>query len=255
MDNHILNETIKNWLLDLREYIQTNRNYSINEKVDFRDLVSDVDIAVEKKLTAYILSLPGEHTILGEESNKDVDINAEHLWVIDPIDGTSNFIKQADDYGVLVAYFQNGQPTLSYIYEVESNTLVSAIKDHGVFINDIKIEAPDNFSLNEALISINPRKMNGTNLMEFLADNAFDLRFLGSSVSDALRVIEGKYGAFVSPESEPWDRAPYILIAEELGIQMSQFNGQPTTVEGNQNFYLGSQAIFEELLDEMKDIK
>lgn len=255
MDINTIDEQMKNWLVELREFIHTNREYKIEEKVDFRDLVSEVDIEVEKRLTKHIHSLPGTQTILGEETNEDVDLNAEHLWVIDPIDGTSNFIKQADDYGILVAYFQNGEPILSYIYEVETNRLVSARKNHGVFVNGIKVSEPLNSKLNESLISINPRKMNGTTLMGFLAENAFDLRFLGSSVSDTVRVIDGKYGAFVSPESEPWDRAPYILIADELGLKMSQFNGEDTSLYGDESFFIGTNAIFVELFDQMKDFK
>lgn len=248
MDINKVDQKMKSWLIELGDYIQKNTDYSIDEKQDFRDLVSEVDITVEQKLTTYIRTLPGEQTILGEEShNSDVDFLAEHLWVIDPIDGTSNFIKQKDDYGILVAYFQKGEPLLSYIYEVETNTLISAKKDAGVFLNDSPMDKPQNRHLNEALISINPRKMNGTNLLSFLAQNAFDLRFLGSSVSDATRVISGKYGAFISPESMPWDRAPYLLIADELSLQMSQFNGEPSTIIGDENFFLGTKAIFKDV--------
>lgn len=250
MNLNTINQKMKQWLIELGDYIQSNSDYKVDEKADFRDLVSEVDVAVEEKLTEYIRSLPEEQTILGEEgTNNDVDINADHLWVIDPIDGTSNFVKQADDYGILVAYFQNGEPLLSYLYEVETNTLVSAQKDVGVFLNDQPITAPSNLTLDEAMISINPRKMNGTNLLTKVAEDGFDLRFLGSSVSDALRVVVGKYGAFISPESEPWDRAPYILIADELGLHMSRFSGEETTLIGDEDFFLGTKAIFEELFD------
>lgn len=250
MNLNTINQKMKQWLIELGDYIQSNSDYKVDEKADFRDLVSEVDVAVEEKLTEYIRSLPEEQTILGEEgTNNDVDINADHLWVIDPIDGTSNFVKQADDYGILVAYFQNGEPLLSYLYEVETNTLVSAQKDVGVFLNDQPITAPSNLTLDEAMISINPRKMNGTNLLTKVAEDGFDLRFLGSSVSDALRVVVGKYGAFISPESEPWDRAPYILIADELGLHMSRFSGEETTLIDDEDFFLGTKAIFEELFD------
>lgn len=242
------NQKMKQWLVELGGFIQSKTDYQINEKSGFRDLVSEVDVAVENKLTEHIRSLPGEQEILGEEgSNEGVDVNADHLWVIDPIDGTSNFVKQADDYGILVAYFQNGQPKLSYLYEVETNTLVSAQEDVGIFINDEPLPSPQNLKLNQAMISINPRKMNGTDLLTKVAEEGFDLRFLGSSVSDALRVVVGKYGAFISPESEPWDRAPYILFAEELGLQMSRFNDDKTTLIGNEDFFLGTKAIFEDV--------
>lgn len=245
-----IDELTKSWLIKLGQYIQENTEYSVNVKQDFRDLVSEVDVAVEEKLTAFIHTLPGEQTILGEESDhSNVDPLAENLWVIDPIDGTSNFIKQADDYGILVAYFKKGEPLLSYIYEVASNTLISAKKYEGVLLNNQPLTIPKNIRLNEAFISINPRKMNGTELLTFLAENAFDLRFLGSSASDATRVITGKYGAFISPESMPWDRAPYLLIAEELGLQMSQFNGEPSTIIGDENFFLGTKDIFNEVFE------
>lgn len=250
MEIQTINQKMKSWLVELGDYIKENTDYEIDEKEHFRDLVSEVDVAVEEKLTSYIHTLPGEQTILGEESDHadaNVDVNADHLWVIDPIDGTSNFIKQADDYGILVAYFQKGKPILSYLYEVESNTLISAQKDQGVFVNQEPLSPPANLKLNEAMIAINPRKMNGTDLMAFLAENGFDLRFLGSSVSDSLRVMLGKYGAFISPESMPWDRAPYLLIAEELGLQMSRFNGEESTLIGDEDFYLGTKFIFEEV--------
>jgi len=248
MDLKTTNQKMKQWLVELGDFIQSESDFDIEEKAGFRDLVSEVDIAVEKKLTDYIHSLPDEQTILGEEgSNEGVDTDADHLWVIDPIDGTSNFVKQADDYGILVAYFQNGNPLLSYLYEVETDTLVSAQKDVGIFINDEPVAGPKNLELNEAMISINPRKTNGTDLLAKVAEDGFDLRFLGSSVSDALRVVEGKYGAFISPESEPWDRAPYILFAQELGLHMSQFNGEKTTLEGNEDYFFGTEAIFKDV--------
>ncbi len=251
MEIDLVDKQMKNWLMDLGSYIQEHTEYSIDEKEDFRDLVSEVDVAVEQKLMAHIHTLPGEQTILGEESdNSGVDTLAEHLWVIDPIDGTSNFIKQREDYGILVAYFQKGKPLLSYIYEVESDTLISAKKGAGVLLNGKPVSRPENLHLNEALISINPRKMNGTELLTFVAENGFDLRFLGSSVSDATRVITGKYGAFISPESMPWDRAPYLLIADELGLHMSQFNGDDSTVNGDENFFLGTKAIFNAIFQE-----
>lgn len=255
MKIELINEKMQTWLPNLRDYIVSTTDYKIDEKLDFRDLVSEVDVAVEEKLTAYIHSLPGTHVILGEESNHDVDLNAENLWVIDPIDGTTNFVKQADDYGILIAYFQKGEPVLSYVYEVESDLLLVAQHGKGVTLNGEKINSPHNISLHEALVSINPRKMSNTNLLNYLANEAFDLRFLGSSVSDSLRVFTGKYGAFVSPESMPWDRAPYILIAQELGLYMTQFDGSPTSLDGDENFFIGTKAVYADLFGENSTFK
>ena len=80
MDIHSLNREIKTWLLELRTLIKTFKDYDTKEKDDFRDLVSNVDVAVEKELMRKINQLPGKHMILAEEkSNEHVDYSAEHL--------------------------------------------------------------------------------------------------------------------------------------------------------------------------------
>lgn len=73
-----LDEIVKSWLFDLGEFIHNCENYNVTEKDDFRDLVSDVDLALEEKIVKKISNLPGEHTILSEENfNTDVDLTAK----------------------------------------------------------------------------------------------------------------------------------------------------------------------------------
>lgn len=111
----------------------------------------------------------------------------------------------------------------------------------------MKQENSENFTIDEALISINPRKMHTTEIFQFCAENAFDLRFFGSSLADGLRVIKGQYGASLNPESEPWDRAPFLLFAEESGLLMCQFNGNPTTLNGVESYFFGTKQIYSEI--------
>lgn len=246
-----LDRTVKSWLSNLEKLIHSYTHYNTKEKLSFRDLVSEVDVAVEKDLSKYITSLPGEHAILGEEkNNKNVEINSEHLWVLDPIDGTANFLKQNKDYGIMIAYFQHGEPILSYLYDVADHKLYSAIKDEGVFLNNVKIESPKHFSLRDNFVSINPREMFQTKIFQYVADYAFDLRFLGSSIADGIRVINGQFSASINLESEPWDRAPFVLFAEELGLEMIQFNGKPITLSGIESYFFGSPLVFEEIFSE-----
>ena len=251
MDIHSLNREIKTWLLELRTLIKTFKDYDTKEKDDFRDLVSNVDVAVEKELMRKINQLPGKHMILAEEkSNEHVDYSAEHLWVLDPIDGTSNFLKQKKDYGVIIAYFHNGEPQLSYLYDVFNNEIVSAIRDEGIFVNDIKLSSPKNLAIEEAFIAIDSRKMYQTDIFKYCAEKAFDIRFLGSSIADGLRVIKGQYGASLNSSSEPWDRAPFLLFAKESGLLMCQFDGQPTTLKGIETYYFGTKQIFKDIFQQ-----
>lgn len=251
MDIHTLNEEIKTWLHELGKIIKSFNDYDTKEKDDFRDLVSDVDIAVEKELIKKINQLSGNHTILAEEkSNEDVDFSAEHLWVLDPIDGTSNFLKQKKDFGIIIAYFYKGEPTLSYLFDVAENEIVSAIKNEGIFVNGIKQKLPENSGIHEAFIAIDSRKMYQTEIFKYCAKHAFDLRFLGSSIADGLRVIKGQYGASLNSSSEPWDRAPFLLFAQESGLLMCQFNGEPTTLKGIETYYFGTKQIYSDIFQQ-----
>lgn len=202
----------------------------VEEKMHARDLVTNVDKRVQDMLTNNILSMMPNTIIFGEESKEQLShFDIPSLWIIDPIDGTSNFVKQRQDYAIMLAYFENLVPKLSYIYDVEQELLYSAVRGKGVFVNDKKIERVSNLKLNQSLASIFVRKFYevGSQEHELLIREVFDVRFGGCLGIDAAKVVTGQFGAFVSPRIAPWDFAPFFLLAEELDLHLSTFNGEP----------------------------
>lgn len=184
-------------------------------------MVSTVDRTVQEFLIQNIHTLPGEQNILAEENQQQTnETQAEHLWIIDPINGTANFLKQSKDYGVMVAYFQHGDPKLSYLYDVVNDQLTVAKENVGVFMNAQKLNPPPALTIEDSFVSIDPRKTFQQNVFRKAAEQSFDLRFLGSTIADCLRVINGQFGASLNSSSEPWERAPLILFAQELGLEM-----------------------------------
>lgn len=222
----------------------------ILEKSNERDLVTEVDKGLEEFLTEKILEKFPDHTILGEETyDPEKEYDKEHLWVIDPIDGTTNFIKQKNDYCTLIAYFEHGEPMLSYIYEVEKDDLYYAIKGEGVFLNDKKLEKPEELPLNQVLVSADIRRM-----LEFKKDfyiklvhESFGARSEGSSGLDGSRVISGRTGAYINFKGGPWDFAPFFLMSKELGLKFCLLNGDDISLDYYGRFIICTERAFEDI--------
>lgn len=244
-----IHEEVLSWFPEIQENIKNlfEQGFHQGEKKDFRDLVSDIDLAVEELIIEKINALKGEQTILAEESHSDtLEVNADRLWCIDPIDGTANMLKQRQDYAVMIAYFEKGEAKLAYIYDVEADDLFHAVSGEGAYLNGRPLDRVS-LKLNDSLISIDPQKYLNHPVLKALARQSFQIRYLGSSSADSARVIEGKFGATFCPACGPWDRAPLILFAQELGLRLSRVDGSPTSLVGTEDYYFGSQAIFEEV--------
>lgn len=227
----------------------------IETKSNRRDIVTIVDKKVEEIITNKIKNKYPYHYILGEETyDFNYEIKEENVWVIDPIDATANFVKQKEDYCILIAFFENKIPKLGYIFNVEKNELTYSIYKKGVFHKDKKVEIPKDIDLKSSLVSIDVRKMWGTKLLEQVKENAFDMRFIGCAGLDGLRVIKGEFGAFICPNLGPWDFAPLLLMAQELGLHISNFEGKYPKFGKRSDFIISTNSIFKNL-NELDTIK
>lgn len=241
---------IKSILKELPSIIKGIEIITINHKSSERDLVTEVDEGVEKFLTEKILEKFPDHTILGEETFIPNTIyDRKNLWVIDPIDGTTNFVKQKNDYCTIISYFEDGKPALSYIYEIEKDDLYYSIKGKGVFLNDKKLEKPKNKTLVESLISTDIRRMNlyKNELFGRLVKDSFGLRSVGSSGLDGSRVLSGRTGAYINYSGGPWDFAPFYLMADELDLVFTDLKGNKVSLDEHSEFIVCTKKVFEDV--------
>lgn len=222
----------------------------IDTKSGDKDLVTQVDQETQAFLTSRILEAYPEHSILGEETYKiGTPVPQGPLWVLDPIDGTTNFVKQGDDFVIHVAYLEDEEPLMGFIYRVRDKKLYSSIKGQGVKCNGDLIQKPDNTSLQESLISADIERIYGSELMNKIAQQSFGLRHLGASGLDGMKVVEGKYGAFVNSLGGPWDFAPFMVMAPEQGLTLTDFNGEPLTLADYSSFILSTPQVHKDLLN------
>lgn len=249
-----IHEEVLTWFPEIKKAILSHlkKDFSIKEKAGFRDLVSEVDEDIQALIISKIEELPLQSEILGEESaSHDIDLQADHLWVIDPIDGTANMIKQREDFGVLIAYFERGKVKLAYLYDVMGDKLFYAVKGQGVYLNGEPLEAP-HVVPQDALIAIDSQVMKDSDFLQVINEHAFSTRYIGSSALDSSKVLEGKYGATIVPFCGPWDRAPQMLFAEELGLEMRQLDGEPSSLRGTEDYFFGCKEIFQALQERLR---
>lgn len=115
---------------------------------------------------------------MGEEkSNSEVDMYRGYAWAIDPIDGTTNLVKQGKDYCLIVCLFYDGEPLLAYTYEFYQQKLYKAVQGQGVTINGVPLHVDKYHHLNDALISIDPKRAR-SELLKALISKSHGFRFI-----------------------------------------------------------------------------
>ena len=201
-------------------------------KSTITDLVTQTDKNAEKVIKDDILAKFPDHTILAEESGK-TSSNSDYLWVIDPLDGTTNFVHGLSPYCVSIALFKNDKPLLSVISELPSENLFWAVKGNGAFCNGENISVSSRKLISDSLLITGfPYEHDSkweTNMKLFknLTKISHGVRRLGSAAADLCYVACGKADAFWEIGLHPWDSAAGILLVEEAGGKITRMDGKP----------------------------
>jgi len=221
-----------------------------------RDLVSNVDIASEKKIIETIKTRYPDHNILCEESDGHVT-NSDYKWIIDPLDGTHNYIYGLSTYGVSIALEHKGELVLGVIYVPYSNEMFWAERGKGAYLNNERLRFSDR-KLDEAMVvfdsTLHTDRTDRIKFLDVLVDKAFGLRISGSAARNLTYVAVGCADLVVEYGDRPWDFAAGGLLIEEAG-------GMLTTLDGNKwspyiQGYLASNGKFhDEVLELIKPFR
>lgn len=247
-----IDNAINNWFATLDDIIpKLIEEMVTSTKKNRFDLVTNVDKTIQQNFEQYLAEHFPEHQLFAEEkSNAEVQPKEGHVWVMDPIDGTTNLVKQQDDYCIILGYFVDGEPMLSYIYDYPKGELYKAVKDNGAYVNGEPLTPPEKLNLEDAIISFNALVLNDATLHQ-LFDAAFSFRFIGSCGLDSLRVIKGQFGAHINTNPKPWDIAAQFLFAKELGLKMTTLNNEPLDFSTAGPFIISNTACHEHILEIM----
>ncbi len=199
--------------------------------------VSDIDRQAETAITDHISGRFRTHAFLGEENIAGQDTEAEHLWIVDPIDGTSNYLHGLPHYAVSVGYAYRGTVMAAACLDVERDELFTAIRGEGAFLDGKAIHVSSPGSLADSLICTGFYYDRGAIMERTLAvvrrlfgHGIHGIRRSGSSVLDICWQAAGRYDAYFELQLSPWDFLPAALVATEAGSLVSSASGAPLTV-------------------------
>lgn len=199
------------------------------------DYVSDVDRACEAEIVREISRFYPDHAILAEESGSQGD--SEHLWIIDPLDGTSNYLHGIPHFAVSIALQFRGKTELGVVYDPMRDELFTAIRGKGAHLNKKRIRVSQRISLDGAVIAtafpFRRREHMKTymNIFNRLWEQAEDFRRIGTASLDLAYVASGRVDAFFEIGLKPWDVSAGALLVREAGGVVNDFTGNDRVEE------------------------
>ncbi|MFH1772272.1 MAG: inositol monophosphatase [Candidatus Omnitrophota bacterium] len=198
-----------------------------------RNFATNLDKEAEAMIIDKIKSNFPSHGILAEESGKD-GIDKDYVWIIDPLDGTHNFMRNLNIFGVSIGVVHKENDFIAgIIYMPQDNELYAAERGAGAYKNGNRITVSKHNNLKECSISYDssiryaPESM--LRVLGGLSKKVFNVRMFGSSARHLSYLAEGSLDAVVEFHDRPWDFAAGVCIIEEAGGKLTTFKGQPLT--------------------------
>jgi myo-inositol-1(or 4)-monophosphatase len=227
---------------------------SIAEK-QHNDFVTDVDQAAEQAIIEVLQKAYPSHAFLGEESGTTGNVNdeSEFVWVIDPLDGTTNFMHGFPQYSVSIALQQRGVITLGVVYDPVRNELFTAEKGAGAYLNDKRIRVRKLDRIAGALLGTGYKNGSAKALDEYLkmygimAERCHGVRRAGSAALDLAYVASGRLDGYYEKNLQPWDIAAGTLLVTEAGGIAGEFNGESKYMQTG-HVIAGSPRVFGQMV-------
>jgi myo-inositol-1(or 4)-monophosphatase len=218
------------------------------------DFVTEVDQAAEKIIIETLLQAYPDHGILAEESGREHGAkHSEYVWIIDPLDGTTNFIHGLPMYCVSIALAHRGVVQQAVVYDPTRNDLFYATKGRGAFMNDRRLRVSKRTRMSDALIGTGFPFRRGDNfkrymkMFEAVMVECAGLRRPGAAALDLCYVAAGYYDAFFETGLQPWDVAAGSLIITEAGGLVGNFTGESDYLH-QREVVAGSPKIYGQLV-------
>ena len=214
-------------------YFRRELAYSPESKGDKQDWVSVADHAVEALCRARIAEAFPEDAMLGEESGGAI---GAHTWVVDPIDGTLNFVHDVRYWCVSVAFLDEGERRVGAVYDPSHDELFLAAKGRGAYANGAPIRASRCASLDRALLMHGYVQRHDLDahlrLRRRLLETGAEVKDHGAGALMLAHVAAGRFDAYLEPHMHPWDATAGLLLVEEAGGRVLSYPGSAGLRDG-----------------------
>jgi len=210
------------------------QKFTVSEK-SRANLVTEADFASEQAIHKILSEAFPTHGFLGEEGLSSTGTDPDYRWIIDPLDGTGNYVHRFPYYGVSIALEYQSTIVLGVVYDPNRDELFRALKDRGAELNGEAISVSHNNSLAECLLMASlPVASEASNpaVQRFLnvIPHAQSVQRSGSAALNLSNVAAGRLDGFWSTSLKPWDMAAGVLLVTEAGGSVSRLDGSKFTV-------------------------
>lgn len=253
-------ESARQWILEagdiLRKSLEGQLDVQFKSSSD--DLVTNMDRKIEQFFISKIKAHYHDHRIISEEGYGD---EVEHtdgvLWLIDPIDGTMNFVHQKRHFAISVGIFEEGVGRVGLIYDVVADDLYHCLSGNGAFINDKKLPMLQGTPIEESILAINTTWVNENKkidpeIIRAVAAKARGTRSYGSAAIELAYIAAGTLDGYFTMRLSPWDYGAGIILIQEVGGVVTQVNGQSISIIQANSLFAGRASIHEEVIGHIK---
>lgn len=247
-----MDKLIRSWMEEAAAMIKESfkTTLTIEIKSDRNDLVTNMDKKIEQFLIEKIRSNFPDDRILGEEGYGDkIEDLVGRVWIIDPIDGTLNFVKQQANFAIMIGVYQDGEGRMGYIYDVMAGEFYWAIAGEGAYLNGNPLPKVADIELREGLVALSSGVFSSDKYKaKEIVRGSSGLRMVGSAGIETVHVAAGRLVAYITHRLQPWDMAAGKVIAEELGLVYTQINGEPVDLLQQNATIIATPTAHKEIL-------
>lgn len=217
------------------------------------DFVSEVDKAAEDAIIDELKYAFPQHSILGEENGEILGKNKDFVWIIDPLDGTTNYLHGFPQYAVSIALYEKNQATYGVVYDPFKEEMFTASKGYGAYLNDQRIRVSKAQGFDDSLIGTGFPFKAPQHLDCYLAmfkaihPQVAGIRRAGSAALDLAYLAAGRLDGFWEIGLNKWDIAAGVLLIKEAGGYIGDFSGRDQYLETG-NVVAGNEQVFKAIL-------
>jgi myo-inositol-1(or 4)-monophosphatase len=258
MDWEYIDLQAKQWVKEAGDKIRDSftKTLNIQTKSNPNDLVTNIDKEIEQFFINKIRKSFPNHRILGEEGFGDEVSNLDGVvWIIDPIDGTMNFIHQQRNFAISLGVYENGIGKIGIIYDVAHDELYHAINGKGAFMNDTQLPTLSKSTVKESIIALNATGVMENhridhNLLIPLVREARGTRSYGTAALEMVFVATGRVDAYISMRLSPWDVAAGAVIIEELGGVVTNLRGKKLDFLSQDSLLVANPGLHQTIIND-----
>ena len=260
MENREIAKLMVTWAKETKARVDAGleKDLGVQEKTGARDLVTVLDGELERFYRQEIEKHFPNDRILGEEGQGDQAKSLDGaVWIVDPIDGTLNFVKQRAHYVTMLARYVDGVGQVGVIYALDTGQSLLALAGQGVYLNcqALDLTGPSDLaeaSLDQVLMSTEALPLDGDLALYQLSKQSLGLRIFGCAGLDVVHLALGQTGLYLN-HLYPWDNAVALNLAELCGFKVTDFKGQPLNLLDRQYVLMAYPKIHGQVLNYLKD--